>query len=186
MTAQMFVLLLLAVVVTVYVGMALVAWFRMRGKRVVTCPETHKAETVEVDAVEAALSAVWEDSRLQLKTCSRWPERAGCDQGCVAQIQIAPHDTLATAILAQYFSGKTCGVCHRGIEPVHAGTPHPGVLDTTTGSLVAWEDMKATEIGDRGTEIVPVCANCIVTESFRRQHPDLVTDRPERPFTTVH
>jgi len=186
MTAQLFVVLLLGIVLAVYLGIALTAWVRMRGTRVVVCPETQRPAAVEVDAAHAALSAMWENADVRLKACSRWPERHDCDQGCVAQIAIAPHDTLATAMLQKYFAGKRCAICKRGIDGVHAGQPRPGLLNVATHETLDWEEIPAQNLPDALATHLPVCANCQVSESFRRKFPDLVTDRDNRPPATLH
>jgi len=177
MSAHVFILLLIATVVALYAGVALVAWFRMRGTRIVVCPETKAPAAVAVDCAHAAASAVWERSDLQLTSCSRWPEREGCNQPCVAQIEIAPHDTLATSILSRFFQGKACAICHGAIPKVHAGNPKPGLLNPISHDLYAWHDIPAQDLTAMLRTHLPVCSNCQVAETFRREHGDLVVDR---------
>ena len=62
------------------------AFFRLRGKRLVTCPETHAPAAVDVAAGEAALGAFVNEPTLRLLECSRWPERERCGQECLQQI----------------------------------------------------------------------------------------------------
>ena len=185
MTAQVFILLLLAIVLAVYGGIALTAWYRMRGTRVIVCPETQKPAAVEVDAGHAAVSAMWENADLRLKDCSRWPERKTCDQACVAQIAIAPHDTLATALLQRFFEGKRCSICKRAIGPIQGVHPRPGLFNVATHEVLSWEEIPAQNLPDALATNLPVCSNCQVAETFRRQFPDLVTERPPRPDTTI-
>lgn len=185
MTAQLFVLLLLGIVLVVYAGIALNAWWKMRGTRVIICPETRKPAAVEVDGAHAALSAMWENADVRLQECSRWPERRQCDQGCVAQIAIAPHDTLATSLLQRFFEGKRCAICKRAIAPVHAGEPRPGLFNVATHEVLSWGEIPAQNLPDALATHLPVCSNCQVAESFRRQFPDLVTDRTGRPDSSL-
>ncbi len=63
------------------------AWRGYRGKRTVTCPETREPATVEVDAARVAASAWGGVPDVRLKDCSRWPERAGCGQDCLSQVE---------------------------------------------------------------------------------------------------
>ena len=49
MTTQLFVLLLIGTVLAVYLGIALTAWVRLRGTRVVICPETQEPVSVTLD-----------------------------------------------------------------------------------------------------------------------------------------
>jgi hypothetical protein len=62
-------------------------YFRFRGTRLVTCPETHKPAVVEVAARSMGLQAVLNDPRLHLSECSRWPMRQDCEQNCMRQIE---------------------------------------------------------------------------------------------------
>lgn len=59
-----------------------------RRRFVVTCPETGRATGVRVDAARVARSAWMGPLDLRLKGCTRWPERAGCDQECLSQLAI--------------------------------------------------------------------------------------------------
>lgn len=181
MSTQWFIVILIALVGGAYAALAVTSWFRMRGTRVVTCPETKHSAAVEVDAEHAALTSLVEDADIRLRTCSRWPERKDCTQPCVAQIEAAPHDTLASAILANYFVGKRCKVCGRDIPPVHANEPKPGLRETSSGRLLSWKDIKPETLPDALMAFEPVCENCMTIETFRQQYPDLVTERPTRP-----
>jgi hypothetical protein len=66
------VLLLTLGVLYLVVPSAARAYLRFRGKRVITCPETRKHASVEVDATHAALTAAFSYPDLHLKACSRW------------------------------------------------------------------------------------------------------------------
>src|SRR5215469_18497657 len=63
------------------------ALFKWRGERVVTCPESKQPAAVNVAAGEAALGVFFSEPTLRLKECSRWPERKGCGQDCLQQIE---------------------------------------------------------------------------------------------------
>ena len=180
MSTQSFILALIAAVVVGYAAIALISWFRMRGTHVVTCPETKQSAAVTVDAEHAALTSLFDAPDIRLTACSRWPDRKDCSQPCVAQIKAAPYDTLSTAILADYFVEKRCSLCGRQIPPVHAIEPKPGWLEPSTGRLLAWTDIKAEDLPDALDAFQPVCENCMVVETFRREYPDLVTERPTR------
>ena len=90
MTAQVFIPLLLGLVLAVYLGIAITTWFRFRGRHVVRCPESRTLAAVTVDRGHAATTAVLEEADVRLATCSRWPERKGCEEGCAAQIAASP------------------------------------------------------------------------------------------------
>jgi hypothetical protein len=55
------------------------------GTRAVTCPETKQAVAVRFDALHAAVTGIQGKSDLRLADCTRWPERAGCDQACLEE-----------------------------------------------------------------------------------------------------
>ena len=64
------------------------AWHQARGQRPVTCPETKQPAAVEIDPMGAAFNALLGVPETSLRSCTRWPKRAACDQACLAQIQI--------------------------------------------------------------------------------------------------
>jgi len=66
------------------------AFVDYRGKRLVTCPETHKSEAVDVAAAEAAIGAFLSEPTIRLVECSRWPERQDCGQECLQQLEADP------------------------------------------------------------------------------------------------
>ena len=68
------------------------AWLTYRGRRVVVCPENRELVAVEVDARHAALTASQGRIDLRLDTCTRWPEKLGCGQECLGQIESAPEN----------------------------------------------------------------------------------------------
>lgn len=90
MAAQVLVALLLSLVLVVYAGIAVTTRFRLRGVHVVSCPDSRTLAAVTVDLGHATATALWEKADVRLATCSRWPERKGCAEGCAAQIAAAP------------------------------------------------------------------------------------------------
>jgi hypothetical protein len=94
MSLEIYLILMIITLASIYyVAPILVCVFRRyRGKQIVTCPETRKACEVEVDARHAAFTALLSYPELRMKACSRWPERHGCAQECMLQIQILPEN----------------------------------------------------------------------------------------------
>jgi hypothetical protein len=88
-----------------------------------------------------------------------------------------PHDPATTAQLKHFFEGKSCAVCSRPVPPVHAGELRPGLLNASTHESIVWNDIPAANLSATLANHLPVCSNCLVLETFRRQHPDLVVDR---------
>ena len=48
-------------------------YFRFRGTRLVTCPETYQVAVVEVSASSMVMQAILDKPCLRLSECSRWP-----------------------------------------------------------------------------------------------------------------
>ncbi|SRR6266511_3706851 len=185
MTLQVFVPLLLAVVLAVYLGLAIRTAYRLRGKRVVVCPETKKPAGVTVDVGHAATTAVWEKADVRLKTCSRWPERADCDQPCVAQIERDPDETRTKVISAHFFEGKSCAICRKPIEAPNAATLQPGFMHVETHVVKAWDEVMPADLPETTAHQLPLCANCTLAESFRQRFPERITERIPRPGTSL-
>ena len=162
---------------------ALRAYLRYRGKGVVICPETRKPVSVQVDARRAALAATEGAVELRLKDCSRWPERAGCGQDCVRQIELAPENCMVRMMMAKWYEGKACVYCGRAFAPLN-WTDHQPALLNLDRKTVEWGEIAPEELYDALTTHLPVCWNCHVAETFRREHPDLVVERPRK--TGVH
>jgi hypothetical protein len=76
-----------ALLLVVGLGRALRTYLRLRGKRIVSCPETHEAAAVRVAAGNAALRETLGHEQLRLSECSRWPEKEACGQVCLKQIE---------------------------------------------------------------------------------------------------
>src|SRR4029079_11449551 len=141
MTTQFFIALVFAMVLSVYVAIATRTWVRVRGRRVVVCPETQKPVTVTLDVGRAMATAVWEKADLALTSCTRWPERKDCDQACVRQIEIAPFDTLPKELARRYFMEQHCSICQRPIEPPGSITLHPGFMHPITHKVNSWDEI---------------------------------------------
>lgn len=100
---------------------------RYRGTWVVTCPETRDPAGVEVDAAHVAATAWGGEPKLRLKACSSWPEKAGCGQGCLAEVE---RDAEAAA--SRWFRVQSCVSCGKAI---------PGALADvfSTQKPVCWD-----------------------------------------------
>lgn len=155
-------------------------YFKMRGKRLVTCPETKAPAAVDLDAARAAGQSVWGGPHLRLSECSRWPERQGCGQECLSQIEAAPEDCLVRNIVSKWYAGKVCAYCGKPIEAIDwLGGQRPGLLDADRKS-VQWDQIRPEQLPEFLGKCAPVCWNCYITEAFRREHPELVVERPWR------
>ena len=152
------------------------AYFDSRGTRLVTCPETHKPAAVEVAAAEAGLGAFFNEPTLRLKECSRWPEREGCGQDCLKQIEADSKNCLVWNIVAKWYEGKVCVFCRKPIGEIHQWDHAPALLGQDFRTT-EWRTVRPEDLPEIFSTHQPVCWNCHVAETFRRLHPDLVTDR---------
>lgn len=151
-------------------------YFKFRGERLVTCPETHKAAAVKVSALEAGVGAFLNEPTLHLKECSRWPERESCGQDCLQQVEIDPHNCLVWNIVSKWYDGKSCVFCQRPIV-LHQLDHAPALLGPDFRTT-EWKNIRAEELPEVLSTHQPVCWNCHIAETFRRLHPELVIDRP--------
>lgn len=151
------------------------AYWRWRGMRVVTCPETSAPAAVTVDVGHAALTAAIDATELRLKQCSRWPERRDCGQGCLKQIELAPEDCLVRTILARWYAGKSCALCAAPFGTIQAWDHTPALMGAD-GLAVQCSDIASARLPAVLATHQPVCWNCYVAEEFRRRNPQLVID----------
>lgn len=173
-TGAVYVVLVLVGVAAFFVGMALRAYMKYRGVRVITCPETQRPAAVRVDAAHAAVSAAWDHTELRLDQCSRWPDRADCAQPCIHEIAAAPHDCLVRSILARWYDGKTCVFCDKPIALfTHAQQP---ALRHPDGHTFDFAALPAEELIARLSEFDAVCFDCHIAEQFRAEYPDRVVE----------
>jgi hypothetical protein len=138
------------------------------GKRLITCPETHDTAAVDIDLFQ------------RMSDCSRWPERADCDRACFSQIHDAPHDCLVQKIVAEWYAGKRCAICERAIGPI-VWHERPPALWAPDGTTREWTAVAAEELPRIFATHAPLCWTCHVTTAFRREHAELVLERP-RPI----
>jgi hypothetical protein len=170
------VLALAGVLFTVRAVPGLGAYFRYRGKRLITCPESHTTEAVEVAAAEAGVGALLSEPTLRLKQCSRWPERHDCGQQCLQQIEADPENCLAWNIVAKWYEGQSCVFCHQPIRPLHYLEHVPALL-APDHKTTEWKRIRPEQLPAAFKTHRPVCWNCHVTETFRRLYPELIVDR---------
>ncbi len=150
-------------------------WLKIRGARVITCPETNAPAAVELDALRAGLLR-FTRPRLRLKECSRWPERQNCGQECLREIAVAPDDCLVRNILAHWYRDKKCAVCGTPFGEIDWLTHKPALWSPDRKTL-EWDELAPEAIPEVLATHLPVCWNCHIAATFRRRYPDLVTDR---------
>ena len=152
-------------------------YLKLRGERLVTCPETQKPEAVKVAAAELAVRRFVGLPELRLEDCSRWPEREGCGQDCLREVEADPEACAVWKIVNTWYAGKKCAYCGKAFGEIHWHDHRPALLDPERRT-VQWTQVAAEKLPEVFSTHWPVCWNCHVTESFRREHPELVTPRP--------
>lgn len=179
MSNEVFIAILMALVVIAYAALAVAAYIRMRGTRIVICPDSKEPAAVTVNATHSALSGVFDPADIQISTCSRWPEQHVCDQACTRQIARAPKGTTAFQMMAKWYAGKPCAICGRDMPPLSHFGPEPGVLSlaSPTAVTIAWRDVPPALLPKILATHLPVCSSCHLITWFRHEHPDLVIDR---------
>ena len=170
-------LVVVAVIAAIVVYRAFRTYLKFRGKRIVSCPENHLAAAVDVSAGKAALESAVGAPHLALSFCSRWPEREGCGQDCLAQIQESPHACLVWTIVNQWYAGKECVFCHQPFHEIHWHDHPPALLDEENRT-VEWKDIHAENLQQAFRTHLPVCWNCHIAQTFRRVHSELIVVRP--------
>lgn len=171
-------LVVAAVFVVVELSRALRTYLKFRGKMLVSCPETHRPAAVRVAAAKAAIQTTFANAELRLSECSRWPERQACGQECLQQIEEAPKACLVRTIINRWYQGQECAYCHKPFGEIH-WHDHPPALLGNEGKTIQWNEVPAEKLQEVLGTHKPVCWNCHTAESFRREHPELVVDRPE-------
>jgi len=174
------ILALLAVVLGYLLFRGLRHYFKLRGKRLVTCPETQKPAAVDLDAIHLARDAAFGTPHLRLSECSRWPERKGCGQECLKQIEAAPEGCLVRRIVATWYAGKTCVICGKAVDAAEQWVGHVPALLNPEKKTLYWDKIAPESLPEVFQTHSPVCWCCHIAETFRREHPDLVVDRPAR------
>jgi hypothetical protein len=161
-----------------YAGFRVVtAWRRWRGTRIVTCPETRRPAAVEMNLRLAIEGAIVGHPHLQLRDCSRWPERSGCDQACLTQVEESPEGCLVRQVLERWYADRACAYCRKPFGLIHWHDHKPG-LRGPDGGLREWREVAPETLPDVLRTHAPVCWNCLIAEGFRLRFPDLVVERP--------
>jgi len=155
------------------------AFFNWRQKRLITCPENERPAAVRVDAVRAVEGILTGDVVLRLTECSRWPEKQGCGQECLRQIEKGPAACLVRTVVANWYEGKTCVSCGKPIREVSWADQRPG-LRAPDGRLAHWPDVPPESLPDIFRTHAPVCWSCTVVQKVAQEHPEVVTTRPPR------
>ncbi len=169
-------IVLVAVIMSASAALVVRQYRRWRGTRIVTCPKDQTTAAVEVAAWNATLVSLNREPSLRLSACSHWPDRVGCGQECVEQVQAAPDDCLLRSILVRWYADKACALCGKGIGAA-SWRDHLPALITGEGQILIWSEIESETVFEALDAHRPVCWDCQVAETFRKQYLDRVNDR---------
>jgi hypothetical protein len=147
-------------------------FFGMRGARIVKCPETHQLAAVDIDALHAGWTTLRNGTQIRVRNCSRWPEKSGCAQACVRQIEAAPAECGVKSVLTKWYENKRCAICKEPFSTVDWQHARPALI-RGDGTIGDWCEFRPSQIAGVLQTHLPVCWNCAVEETFRNQHPEL-------------
>jgi hypothetical protein len=177
-----------AVVVTIALALTGVAtwrmvsaWLKYRGPRVISCPENQKPAGVLVDSRHAAATAFGAKPELQLTSCSRWPERAGCGQQCLSQIEASPEECLVRNILVKWYQGKVCASCGRPFGEIDWAGAKPAVRRADNVSM-DWNQIPAEQLAETLSASAPICFACHMANKLVHEHPEVALDRQRQAY----
>lgn len=75
-----------------FVGMGILWYFKAKWEYEqefhALCPETLEPVDIRVDGAHAARTRLAGCEELVVTSCTRWPEKQGCDQGCTPQVPL--------------------------------------------------------------------------------------------------
>jgi hypothetical protein len=148
---------------------------QLAGVRLVECPETHGLAAVTLDRLPALMAAlVNRPPEAGLASCSRWPDRGRCEEPCLPQAR--DRHNAVSDLVARWSADKRCTLCGGRLADASA-VGHHVALRATDGITREWPDLDPVTVPDAMRASQPVCWNCHVAETFRRTHPELITDR---------
>lgn len=145
------------------------------GERVIICPETGKQAMVELDVRRAAMSSLLGQTDLRLENCWRWPIKQDCGQECLLQLDM-DEKCLVRSVLEKWYRDKVCVFCKRPFHEIDL-TDHKPALLNPEGVTIEWKQVPVSVVLESMASCRPVCWNCHIAQTFRREHADLVVDR---------
>jgi hypothetical protein len=93
------------------------------------------------------------------------------------QIETQPESCLVRTQVAEWYKDRTCFLCHKELGRLD-WTRHKPAVRSPGGITMEWADVKPETLASVLVTYEPICWDCHVAESFRRQLPALVIDSP--------
>ena len=124
-----------------YLARAWKLWARLRGDRIVTCPETGLPAAVHID-LALAITGDEGAEPVTLDGCSRWCDRGRCEQPCARAAQ-SPASS-AAAMVRSWANGRSCVSCGGALAEGRGG--HHLALFEPGGASREWVDVAAEKL----------------------------------------
>jgi len=150
---------------------------KYRGLKIVACPETASCAVIEVDALHASLTSILGRSDIRLESCSRWPMKNECGQECLVNLDVAPGECLVTGSLMSWYRGRNCAYCGKPAEELQ-WMDHKSAQQTSGGELLERRGVPAEKFSIVLKTQLPVCWNCYIAQSFRKEDANPVVVGP--------
>ncbi|MGB7281065.1 MAG: hypothetical protein WBE13_02290 [Candidatus Acidiferrum sp.] len=99
----------------------------------------------------------------------------------MAEIEEAPKASLVSTIVNQWYQGKECAYCHKPFGELRWDSHKPALIDAEL-KTVQWSEIPAEKLQETMRTHLPVCWDCHIAETFRREYPEMVVDRREDPL----
>ena len=91
-----------------------------------------------------------------------------------------PADCLVRSVVTKWYAGKNCAACHRPLGELDWLERKPGLVDAS-GRARPWPDVPPEQLPEALASHQPICFDCYVAATFRRERPDMVLDNPWKP-----
>jgi hypothetical protein len=161
-------IVIIAVLAGVVLGAGLCKFARsqkkFQGTRVLTCPENRQTAAVELASWQAAVTGFFGKPIPRVRSCSRWPERQGCDQACIKVIEAEPAATRVETVLANWCRYNACVCCGTPLAKLHVGRHEPHLIDRKF-HIFEWKEIPPDKVPQTLRACEPVCPNCVVAET---------------------
>ncbi len=145
---------------------------RHRGTRVATCPETDSPAAVKLDVGHATRTGAVGETELRVRSCSGWPERQGCGQGCLEELASAPAECLIKTTLVEWYRRLDLRALRKGDRRGPLGGASAGAADAGPG-----DGRVERGIADGLPQILAthqrVCWSCHVSNALHERLPGL-------------
>jgi hypothetical protein len=149
---------------------SLFSWWKFRGDHVITCPDNKQPEVIRIKGSDL--------QHLDVRMCSRWPEKLGCGQECLRQVQESPEGCLLQAVYTHWYLDQKCAICGKTLDvPGIAEHVHAPALLAPDGFSFEWNSVRAEDLARVMVTHSPICWDCHIAHTFRREHPELVVER---------